>query len=246
MSRRWILSAAVCLLVLGPLTEAPAQPKVGDVVWVQWRPNDWKPGKVSKQGQVGWRVALENGEEADVAATLLAPDTAPKKGDVKVGSRTLALWDNGQFYPGTVTAAGAGGFDIQFDDGDQATVKLADLRLIPAKAAAGLTPKAGDKVWAQWRPNDWYPGKVTKATEVGLHVQFDDGDEADLPPSLVAPDKAPQKNEAKAGTRVLALWTDDKFYPGTVTKVADDKFDIKFDDGDERTVGVEDLRLLNE
>ena len=107
----------------------------------------------------------------------------------------------------------------------------------------GAPPKVGDKVWAQWRPNAWYPGKASKVCAIGLHVVFDDGDEADLPVALIVVDTAPQKNTVKVGSRVLGFWTDRRFYPGTVTKIANGQFDIQFDDGDRRTVGLDDLRL---
>ena len=63
----------------------------------------------------------------------------------------------------------------------------------------------GDKVRAQWRPNAWYPGKASKGCAIGLHVVFDDGDEADLPVALIVVDTAPQKNTVKVGSRVLGF-----------------------------------------
>ena len=97
---------------------------------------------------------------------------------------------------------------------------------------------------AQWAPDGWYHGKADKTCAVGLHIAFDDGDQADRPFALVAVDHAPRRDEVKAGTHLLAMWTDGRVYPGTVTQISEDKYDIQFDDGDTRTVGREDLRLL--
>ena len=36
--------------------------------------------------------------------------------------------------------------------------------------------KVGDTVWAQWKPNAWYHGKVDRLTDIGFKVNFDDGD----------------------------------------------------------------------
>src|SRR5437764_40972 len=110
--------------------------------------------------------------------------------------------------------------------------------LFPSIAAADV-PKVGDKVWAMWTPEEpWYQGKAAKACAIGLHVVFDDGDKADRPVTLIAVDRAPKKKQVKTGTRVLALWTDERLYPGTVTKIGKDTFDIQFDDGSNRAVGL--------
>lgn len=69
--------------------------------------------------------------------------------------------------------------------------------LVPSRAAADA-PKVGDKVWAQWKPNDWYPGKVAKACPTGLHVVFDDGDEADLAVSLIAVDECRRSTTSRS------------------------------------------------
>jgi len=105
----------------------------------------------------------------------------------------------------------------------------------------------GDVVWAQWKPNEWCHGKVAKASLIGFHVAFDDGDRADLPPSLIVADRVASAEQVRVGTRVLAPWTDGRHYPGTVTRVAEGKkYSIQFDDGDRRTTDLENLRLLSE
>jgi hypothetical protein len=119
---------------------------------------------------------------------------------------------------------------------------LVGLGFLAGPAAAAEPPKVGDAVWAQWRPNNWQHGKADKATAVGLHVTFDDGNEADLPAGLIAVDRAPKKADVPAGARVVALWTDDRWYPGTVGQVAGGKYSIRFDDGDERDVELAEVR----
>jgi len=225
---------------------AQLMPKVGDKVWAQWKPNDWYPGKAAKACPTGFHIEFDDGDKADVAVSMIAVDSAPKKEAVKVGTRVLGLWTDKKFYPGTIAKLADGKYDVDFDDGDSLSVGLEDLRLVAVKQVAVRTAKVGDKVWAQWKPNDWYAGKAAKACPKGLHVEFDDGDKADLPVSLIAIDVAPKKESVKVGTRVLGLWTDKKFYPGTVVKQVDGKYDIAFDDGDSLSVELGDLRLLNE
>src|SRR5260221_11844978 len=69
-------------------------------------------------------------------------------------------------------------------------------------AFAADPPKVGDVVWAQWKPNQWYHGKLDKKTDLGFHVAFDDGDKSDLPVSFLALDNAPKKADLKPGVRV--------------------------------------------
>jgi len=128
--------------------------------------------------------------------------------------------------------------------GDTRTVGREDLRLMTPAAVPAKEATVGSAVWAQWTPNGWYHGKADKTCPVGLHVAYDDGDQADRPYALVAVDRAPRKGDVNVGTHLLAMWTDGRVYPGTVTQIADDKYDIQYDDGDTRTVGREDLRLL--
>ena len=66
-------------------------------------------------------------------------------------------------------------------------------------------PKVGDTVWAQWVPDGWYHGKIDKKSDVGLHVAFDDGDQADRAIALIAVDSAPKKKDVDVGTHLLAL-----------------------------------------
>jgi hypothetical protein len=245
MKGKFFLVAPLAMALFSP-SLATGQPKVGDVVWAQWKPNGWYRGKADKKCPTGLHIVFDDGDKADLPLSLMALDQAPKEAQVKVGSRVLGMWTDNRFYPGTVVKIGGGNYDVKFDDGESRSVGLDDLRLLAVKPAANQTAKAGDKVWAQLRPNDWHQGKAAKKCPLGLHVVFDDGDKADLPMELIARDQAPKKAQVKVGARVLAPWTDGRHYPGTVAKAGDGEYEVKFDDGESRSVGLEDLRLLNE
>jgi hypothetical protein len=240
----------VVLLLVLVSWNGHAQPpavKEGEKVWVQWRPNDWYHGTVGKKVPLGIHIEFDDGDKLNVNPSVVAVDRAPGKNAIKVGARVIAQWTDKRYYPGWVSGASDGKFDIQFDDGDSLAVDPDDIRLLAVQPKADRTPKVGDTVWAQWRPNDWYRGKVGKVTKVGLFINFDDGDTADLPVPLVARNRAPDKEAVKIGLRVLARWTDNRFYPATVTKEADGgNFNVRFDDSADLTVEPKDLRLLNE
>jgi hypothetical protein len=103
--------------------------------------------------------------------------------------------------------------------------------------------RTGDRVYAQWLPNAWYPGKIAGDCRLGWEVLFDDGDRKCCSPHHIVLDRVPAEKELVVGARVLALWTNGKFYPGIIASVEGDRYFIQFDDGDTRRVTGEDIRL---
>ena len=236
-------------------------PEVGDRVWAQWTPNDWYPGELIEETALGFLVAFDDTSgvddvDPDLPATadrplaLIVVDRMVEVDQEAVGTRVLAQGADGWFYPATIVAkAELGLYDVLFDDRDTATVDLAQIHLRgeSMQPGPGPAPEVGDIVWAQWEPGDWYPGMVAEETVIGFRVAFDDGDEADLPPSLVIVDRAAEVDQVAFGTRVLAQAADERFYPGTVVNVNEaGLYDILFDEEYLATVDLEDLRLFSE
>src|SRR5262245_41339919 len=106
-------------------------------------------------------------------------------------------------------------------------------------------PKPGETVWAQWRPNAWYHGKIEKKTNVGFHINYDDGDQADVSASLLALDKEVKKDALKPGTRVIVPGDGTVSQLATVLKVDDDKVSCRYEDLSENTVELKDVRQVN-
>ena len=125
-------------------------------------------------------------------------------------------------------------------------------------ACFGQAPEVGDRVWAQWTPNDWYPGELIEETALGFLVAFDDTSgvddvdpdlpaTADRPLALIVVDRMVEVDQVALGTRVLAQAADERFYPGTVVNVNEaGLYDILFDEEYLATVDLEDLRLFSE
>jgi Tol biopolymer transport system component len=109
-----------------------------------------------------------------------------------------------------------------------------------------VAANAGEVVWAEWRPNAWFHGKIARVDGKDLHIAFDDGDKATVDASRIAPDRVPGKDMVKVGTRVLARFKQIRFYPGKITKIEGDRYDVKFDDGDVDNVALDDLRLIGQ
>lgn len=238
----WLM-APVGLLGLVALSSGAlaADPKVGDTVWAQWRPNSWYHGKIDKTCDRGLHVAFDDGDKACISPALAAVDAGAAIGDLKPGVRVIARWTDGKFYPATVMR-GAGGdkVHVQFDDRAELDVPASDTRIMADAPAAGSVA-VGDVVWAQWKPNAWYHGKVDKACDQGLHVAFDDGDKACTAPALIAKDRAPA-SAPRVGARVLAKWSDGKLYPATVSGVSGSTVNVAFDDGATGSAALSDIR----
>lgn len=221
-------------------------PTVGAGVWAQWRPNQWYHGTVERRTELGYYIVFDDGDVAELPRALLACDRAPQGQELLPGTRALALWHNGQLYPATLAArTPEGRYRMRFDDRDWRSVHPDDLRLLAERIVAGRAARVGSAVWAQWGPNAWYPGQVERAGPCEFHVLFDDGDRADLPLALIAPDETPRVSDLWVGRRVLARRQEDTFYPGTIAQLTPDaEAVVHFDDGKSEVVEAEALRLL--
>lgn len=242
---RCLLSLALGLVLALP---ALAQdPRPGDTVWAQWKPNGWFKGKVDRAGAFGLKIDFDDGDRGEYAPSMMALDKAPKKGEVKAGARVLALF-GGNYFPGTVTEIDKNGTaKINFDDGDKGESAEADLRLLAVNKNNVRVPRVDDVVWAQWGPGGWYRGKVVKGGTFGTKVRFDDGDKGEYPPPLIAADAAPKKGQVKKGHRVLVSVTQDLRTSGTVTGVGQNgKATVLLDTQEVVDVDEAELRLIGE
>ena len=103
--------------------------------------------------------------------------------------------------------------------------------LAAGTAGAQETFRPGDRCLAYWKATKmFYVGTVveedfTKKT-VGYYVVFADGDQAALPGRLVKP------LTIKVGSKVMAMWSDKRMYPGKVARIVGGALFIHFDDGD--------------
>lgn len=122
---------------------------------------------------------------------------------------------------------------------------------IMLSAAFGITVftqgkiSTGDAVFAEWTPNGWYHGTVGEPCEKGFTVNFDDGDVKCCEPGQIVADRVPSADGVSPGMKVLAKWSNGKFYPGTVKSLSEGTYLINFDDGDKGSVTIEGLRLRN-
>ncbi len=106
------------------------------------------------------------------------PVAKPQPAPLAFAFPFVAPFKDGFFYPVKVIARTVDGVTVQASDGD--SWKVAENRLKPYRK-----PVIGEVVHGMWSDRRWYKGKVTAAAGAMLHVQFDDGDQADLPQGSV-------------------------------------------------------------
>jgi hypothetical protein len=97
-----------------------------------------------------------------------------------IGDRVLAKWpsETEWWYPGVVVGIEIEGIEVQYDDGDRAS--LAEDELMP------LAIGVGSRVYGRWQGGGtYYPGMVTAATGAAIHIEFDDGDKETTSVSMV-------------------------------------------------------------
>ena len=111
-------------------------------------------------------------------------------------------------------------------------------------ASAQTKYKADTVVYAEWVKNGWYHGKIGAECEKGFTINFDDGDVKCCTEKEIVADVVPGAAEVKTGSKVLAQWSDGKFYPGKVAKIEGDNYSINFDDGDKGNVTIDKIRLF--
>jgi hypothetical protein len=99
------------------------------------------------------------------------------------------------------------------------------------QASAQTRLGIGAMCLAYWEPNDYYfVGTVVEDSSEtgggGYRVIFADGDQAVVPAALV------KRLDIGVGSKVYAMWSDKRFYSGTVARIVGGALFIEFDDGD--------------
>lgn len=119
--------------------------------------------------------------------------------------------------------------------GGQAAAPAAAEEKLPADtekaAAATAVFKVDEKIMGRWKGgNRWYPGKITKVSGDEIYVNYDDGSKEVLPPMNVAHLNQPNSS-ISVGQAVLAKWTDNNYYSGTIQSFDDSTVTVKWNDG---------------
>jgi hypothetical protein len=154
-----------------------------------------------------------------------------------VGARVLGLWTANDFwYPGRIAEPSSEGFRVKFDHDDD-IYQLTGEQVIKAENLVGRSV---------FRTRQH--GKLLVRKEDFVRLQLDTGEppvEATLDEIFVSDEEmgtpAVECTSLAAGTRVLGRWWNGYWYPGRIAEKANDRFLVKFDDGDESRSVREEL-----
>lgn len=110
----------------------------------------------------------------------------------------------------------------------------------------------GDKIQARWKGGPaWYSGTIQDIQNGKYFIKYDDGDEewttVDLISRPIQTAHNPNSKEPlfKIGDRVNARWKGaEAWYSGTIQDVQNDKYFIKYDDGDEEWTTADCIQLI--
>jgi|SRR5215471_17409152 len=110
--RRTIPFLVWAMLVVAPSTAQAVE--VGDTVLAYWAPGKaYFIGTAVEKTKGGYLIVFEDGDRADL------PEAKIRKYDIKVGTKVIALWTDGQRYRGKVAKVVGRAFYIHYDDGDK-------------------------------------------------------------------------------------------------------------------------------
>ncbi|MCC6157639.1 MAG: DUF4537 domain-containing protein [Deltaproteobacteria bacterium] len=127
--RRRMTFGVLLLLAIATMAYAAGELKPGTAVFAEWVANGWYHGKIDKKCDAGWHIAFDDGDQKCCTTAQIVADVVPAKAAVAVGAKVLAQWTTGKYYPGKVSAINGANYAIAFDDGDNGTVKLEQIRL---------------------------------------------------------------------------------------------------------------------
>ena len=96
----------------------------------------------------------------------------------------------------------------------------------------------GDRVTAIWEADGlWYPGRIEYIDRQGIHISFDDGDEA-----IVARNEVRRLNW-RVGTLLECDWkSEGDYYPGRINSMRGESIDFVYDDGGREQLTVSRCR----
>jgi hypothetical protein len=105
-------------------------------------------------------------------------------------------------------------------------------------SGAAFAQAVGDRVTALWEADGlWYPGEIEFIDRQGIHVSFDDGDEA-----IVARNEVRRLNW-RVGTRLECNWKNEgDYYPGRINAMRGESIDFVYDDGGREQLTVSRCR----
>jgi hypothetical protein len=117
------------------------------------------------------------------------------------------------------------------------------MALAAGLAVAETELQPGTVVFGEWFENQWYRGTILEPCGGGYIVRAETGETKCVSLDKIVLDVVPEAKAVSRDAAVLAEWAPGQFYPGVVSSIEDGSYDIRYDDGDRSTVGLDGIRL---
>lgn len=196
-----------------------------------WKDGKHYPGKILElYGKFAYFM-YDDGYKRWLPITDIEPIPAAAPDPVettalKNGEAVIALWDNGAYYPGTVSDRYGKLVLVQYEDGDtgwsdSSTVKLKkDMLMVPWGRETQPFPAQLVEIY----------GKVACVRFFNNTAKWIETSKLSMPQNQ--PDYVSDLCPLTKGQKVYARWDDGKFYPGTVEEEYGKLVLVRFDDSD--------------
>lgn len=123
-------------------------------------------------------------------------------------------------------------------------ISLGMVTLLALTGCGGGGFSVGDKVVGNWKGGDrWWNAQVTAVAGDQVTVKYDDDSSTETLAKTGVAHLPSGAASAKVGDRVVAKWTDGKFYNGTVTALNGDKATISWTSGSPSDVALTDITV---
>lgn len=221
----WLFNLFIfCFLAISCYAVSESDVRPGMRVAAKWSDGNWYMATVDSIAVNSCDVSYADGTKGSVSyndVTLIPNDIF-----LRPGEKVLAVWSNARFYAGTVQSVAADGAVIQWEDGS-ASSKVSFGKII--KNVESIALSLGQQVSAQWSDGNWYLAKIDSVSGNTFNVTYADGEKGAVKMEEIR--SIPSNMALKAGDRVLAVWSEARFYGGVVQSVDADGATIKWDDG---------------
>ncbi len=154
----------------------------------------------------------------------------------EAGTKVFGYWEaDGFWYPATVLNETAAGVDVRFDDDGTE-------RTLPEGQITNIALEVGQVVEGNFLGQGfYYEGEIGAIDGDNITINYNDGDVETTTVANIRVEPFYTTGFA-IGQLVFARWASDGYwYPGQITAINGENYDVQFDDGDTDTVDAKGI-----
>jgi hypothetical protein len=193
----------------------------------------WYPATV-KASTARWvEVHYDDGHKARLKPSEVA------ELDITVGSRVFARFESGPYYyPAEVTQVNGERIRVAYEDGRTEMTTVSVIRVMRGPGS-NIEWQYGDRVLAPYDAPFYYPATIAQLDNDKARVEYDDGDEAEMPTALLHP------LQLAEGDRVYCRWRGGPHYfPGVIEEMGGEDIFVKYEDGRAEHTTIQMVRVI--